>query len=94
MALSARSHRRRDHPPEFTSHKTCPACATREDEKAARACTTCEGEGRVVREQQTYKVRIPAGIRDGQKVRIRELGGPGKHGGAPGDLYVTVHVAD
>ncbi|MEU8470146.1 DnaJ C-terminal domain-containing protein [Streptomyces sp. NPDC029006] len=48
--------------------------------------------GRIIREQHTYKVRIPAGIKDGRKIRIRELGGPGKHGGAPQDLYVTVHV--
>ncbi|MFH9090505.1 protein kinase [Streptomyces sp. NPDC017673] len=81
-------------PLRITAHKPCPACATRTDEKAARACTTCKGEGRLIREQHTYKVRIPAGIRDGQKVRIRELGGPGKHGGAPGDMYVTVHVID
>jgi serine/threonine-protein kinase len=81
-------------PLRITAHKPCPACATRTDEKAARACTTCKGEGRLIREQHTYKVRIPAGIRDGQKVRIRELGGPGKHGGAPGDLYVTVHIVD
>jgi serine/threonine-protein kinase len=81
-------------PLRITAHKPCPACATRTDEKAARACTTCKGEGRLIREQHTYKVRIPAGIKDGQKVRIRELGGPGKHGGAPGDLYVTVHVID
>ncbi|MFJ3127935.1 DnaJ C-terminal domain-containing protein [Streptomyces sp. NPDC086993] len=52
------------------------------------------GEGRIIREQRTYKVRIPAGIRDGQEVRLRELGGPGQHGGAPGDMYVTVHVGD
>jgi len=83
-----------DIPLRITFRKACPVCATRADEKAARACTTCEGEGRVVREQHTYKVRIPAGIRDGQEVRIRELGGLGKHGGAAGDLYVTVHVAD
>ncbi|GGZ18524.1 DnaJ C-terminal domain-containing protein [Streptomyces nitrosporeus] len=43
-------------------------------------------------EQRTYKVRIPAGVRDGQEVRIRELGEPGKNGGAPGDMYVTVHI--
>ncbi|MEV6183661.1 hypothetical protein AB0M07_42745, partial [Streptomyces sp. NPDC052015] len=36
------------------------------DEKGAQACTTCKGEGRIVREQHTYKVRIPAGIEDGQ----------------------------
>ncbi|MFI1368904.1 DnaJ C-terminal domain-containing protein [Streptomyces griseochromogenes] len=35
---------------------------------------------------------FPAGLRDGQKVRIRELGGLGKHGGAPGDLYFIVHI--
>lgn len=79
-------------PLRITAHNACPACATRTDEKAAQSCTTCKGEGWIVREQHTYKVRIPAGIRDGQEVRIRELGGPGKHGGAPGDLYVTVHV--
>ncbi|MFJ8402378.1 DnaJ C-terminal domain-containing protein [Streptomyces microflavus] len=60
--------------------------------KTARSCTTCEGEGRLLRRQRTYQVRIPAGIRDGQKARVRELGGPGKHGGAPRDMYVTVHV--
>ncbi|MFG3532246.1 hypothetical protein ACGF8B_36775 [Streptomyces sp. NPDC047917] len=34
------------------------------------------------------------GIGQGRKLRIRELGGPGEHGGAPRDMYVTVHVAD
>ncbi|GGV97288.1 hypothetical protein GCM10015535_68410 [Streptomyces gelaticus] len=81
-------------PGRVTIHRTCPACATRADEKAARACTTCRGEGRIIHEQHTHKVRIPAGIRQGQKLRIRELGGPGEHGGAPGDLYATVHVDD
>jgi serine/threonine-protein kinase len=81
-------------PLRITARNACPACATRTDEKAAQACTTCKGEGRIVREQHTYKVRIPAGLKDGQEVRIRELGGPGKNGGAPGDLYVTVHIAD
>jgi eukaryotic-like serine/threonine-protein kinase len=80
-------------PLRITAHQACPACATRKDAKAAQACTTCKGEGRIVRDQHTYQVRIPAGLRDGQKVRVRELGAPGKHGGAPGDLYVTVHVS-
>ncbi|WP_331754320.1 DnaJ C-terminal domain-containing protein [Streptomyces sp. NBC_00826] len=52
---------------------------------------TCKGEGRIIHEQHTQKVRIPAGIRQGQKLRIRELG---EHGGAPGDMYATVHVDD
>ncbi|WP_327713645.1 hypothetical protein OG912_38670 (plasmid) [Streptomyces sp. NBC_00464] len=33
-------------------------------------------------------------MRDGQKVRLRELGSPGKYGGAPGDMYVAVRVQD
>ncbi|MER7694002.1 DnaJ C-terminal domain-containing protein [Streptomyces sp. NPDC097610] len=81
-------------PLRITARNACPACATRTDEKAAKVCTTCKGEGRIVREQHTYKVRIPAGLKDGQEVRIRELGGPGTYGGAPGDLYVTVHITD
>ncbi|MBO0916429.1 serine/threonine protein kinase [Streptomyces laculatispora] len=79
-------------PLRITAHKACPVCATRTDEKTARACTTCKGEGSVVREQGTCKVRIPAGLRDGKEIRIRELGEPGKHGGAPGDMYVTMHI--
>jgi DnaJ-class molecular chaperone len=41
-------------PLRITAHNACPACATRTDEKAARACTTRKGEGRIIREQHTY----------------------------------------
>ncbi|MGW4596997.1 protein kinase domain-containing protein [Streptomyces sp. NPDC004457] len=75
-------------------HKTCPACAAGGDKEASPACTTCMGKGRVIHERRVHRVRIPAGIRGGQKVRLPKLGGPGKNGGAPGDLYVTVHVID
>ncbi|MET8945675.1 DnaJ C-terminal domain-containing protein [Streptomyces sp. NPDC004542] len=80
----------RSSPLPITAHRVPPAPPGHE--MAARACTTCKGEDRLTREQHTYKVRIPAGVRGGQEVRIRELGGPGKHGGAPGDLSVTVHI--
>ncbi|MBK3569354.1 protein kinase [Streptomyces sp. MBT62] len=79
-------------PLRMTAHVNCPDCATVGDETRVMACTTCKGEGRIVHDQRTYKVRVPAGVRNGQKIRLRELGAPGKHGGAPGDLYVTVHV--
>ncbi|MGW7645482.1 DnaJ C-terminal domain-containing protein [Streptomyces bobili] len=50
------------------------------------------GQGR----QQAAHLQGPitAGVRNGQKIRLRDFGAPGKHGGEPGDLYVTVHVTD
>jgi molecular chaperone DnaJ len=56
-------------------------------------CTQCRGSGAEKRDR-AVKVRIPAGVKPGQQIKMKERGGPGRNGGPPGDLYVTVHVGD
>ncbi|MFK4065253.1 molecular chaperone DnaJ [Streptomyces sp. NPDC029674] len=54
-------------------------------------CEVCGGSGRA-KSSRTMQVRIPAGVSDGQRIRLRGKGAPGERGGPAGDLYVVVHV--
>jgi molecular chaperone DnaJ len=58
---------------------------------AQNPCEVCKGSGRA-RSSRTMQVRIPAGVTDNQKIRLRGKGAPGETGGPSGDLYVLIHV--
>ena len=71
---------------------TCPRCEG-EGELYQRACSRCGGDGTVA-EEARLSVEVPAGIRDGQTLRMEGEGAPGERGGPNGDLLIEVAVAD
>src|SRR5947207_13390229 len=68
---------------------TCPRCHG--TGKNVSPCPVCHGEG-VVGRTEPLEVRIKAGTRDGQRIRIPGKGNAGQHGGQPGDLYVIIRA--
>jgi molecular chaperone DnaJ len=75
----------------FSFSSPCPNCSGR-GTLVTEPCPTCRGRG-VERRPREVKVRIPAGVTDGQRIRIKGRGGPGRNGGPAGDLYVVAQVA-
>jgi molecular chaperone DnaJ len=72
--------------------QTCRRCGG-EGEIYDDTCDTCGGDGRV-RDEATLSVEIPAGIRDGQSLRMDGEGAPGENGGPKGDLIIEVSVRE
>lgn len=74
----------------FQVSQTCPRCRGI-GQIIEKPCRQCEGEGRVEKPSR-IKLKIPAGIGDGSRLRSSRNGEAGIRGGPPGDLYVVIHV--
>ena len=72
------------------SEETCSTCGG-SGEVAGAVCHACQGQGLVLRPRR-LEVKIPAGARDGTRVRLANEGSAGARGGPRGDLYVVVRV--
>jgi molecular chaperone DnaJ len=75
---------------EFVRTATCPTCSG-SGRTIETPCSECEGIGRVL-EERNLSVTIPAGIHDGQRIRLSGEGHAGALGAQAGDIYVQVHV--
>jgi molecular chaperone DnaJ len=75
----------------FSFSETCPQCVG-SGRMVETPCSNCHGTGSETRTREV-KVRIPAGIQDGNTLRLRGKGGPGRGGGPSGDLLLRVRVA-
>ncbi len=74
----------------FVTTQTCSRCGG-EGVIINDPCTTCNGQGRIVKERN-IEVKIPAGVENGSKLRVRGGGEAGLREGPPGDLYVVIRV--
>ena len=74
----------------FSIQQTCPACKGA-GTTISDPCTDCHGRGRV-RKTRTLSVKVPAGVDDGDRIRLSGEGEAGRNGGPSGDLYVEIRV--
>lgn len=74
----------------FAVQQTCPNCHG-QGKTISNPCSSCHGQGRV-QEQKTLSVKVPAGVDNGDRIRLAGEGEAGERGGPSGDLYVQMHV--
>jgi len=74
----------------FSIQQACPRCQGR-GTIIPDPCETCRGSGRI-EEQKTLSVKVPAGVDNGDRIRLTGEGEVGEHGGSSGDLYVQIQV--
>jgi molecular chaperone DnaJ len=74
----------------FSFSRACPSCGGT-GKIIEQPCSACRGTGTEVRARQV-KVRVPPGVEDGQRIRVKNRGAAGRNGGPAGDLFVVVHV--
>ena len=74
----------------FSFSSPCRVCGG-QGSRIEDPCPTCRGTG-VEQRQREVKTRIPAGVKDGQTIRLKGRGGPGRNGGPAGDLLVELKV--
>jgi len=76
----------------FSLQQACPRCRGT-GQIISDPCGSCHGQGRV-QEQKTLSVKVPAGVDEGDRIRLSGEGEAGQNGGPAGDLYVQVHVRE
>ena len=74
----------------FSIQQTCPACRG-SGKVVEQPCGDCQGRGRV-QKSKTLAVKVPAGVDNGDRIRLTGEGEAGQNGGPPGDLYVEIRV--
>jgi molecular chaperone DnaJ len=74
----------------FSIQQTCPTCRGA-GQQIDQPCSSCQGRGRV-QKNKTLAVKVPAGVDNGDRIRLTGEGEAGQNGGPPGDLYVEIRT--